>query len=415
MSPDNAGGKWRCGRMTVLYRQLSDFADVKGGKRLPQKKNLISTPTAHPYIRVRNLGTEKILELSSAYEYVDEETYKIISHYTVNQDDVIISIVGTIGLIAIIGKSLNGANLTENCAKLINIKGLNRDFLYYFLTSNSGQNAIKVSTVGAVQAKLPLKNIQTIPIPDLPMEKQRDIAATLSCLDDKIELNNRINANLEAQAQAVFKSWFVDFEPFKDGEFVDSELGEIPKGWQKVEFSSFLTPRVEKSNDPTIPLFSVTDTGIYLRGDKFNKTLSKAETKNKIAHETDIVFGMSREILNWGIMHSPLGAVSSAYNVFAVNPCINSKYLEYFIKVHASYFRNLIRPAAREGQGVDKIALFSKIVYIPPTEVLAKYYAIETLLMESIQVNFEESRTLAAIRDTLLPRLMSGKLEVEND
>jgi len=203
----------------------------------------------------------------------------------------------------------------------------------------------------------------------------------------------------------LFKSWFIDFEPWG---------GIKPKDWQIVKFSSFLIPRIEKSNDTTIPLFSVTDMGICPRSDKFIKNLSKTDTKNKIAYETDIVFGMSREILNWGIMRSPIGGVSSAYNVFAVDNKINSKYLESFIKFHSFYFKDLIRPATREGQGVDKEALMSKSIYIPPDEVLNKYYKIEDALTVGIRENEEESICLATLRDSLLPRLMSGELSVSD-
>jgi type I restriction enzyme S subunit len=134
---------------------------------------------------------------------------------------------------------------------------------------------------------------------------------------------------------------------------------------------------------------------------------------NKIIRQTDLVFGMSREILNWGVMRSLIGSVSSAYNVFAVDCSINSKYLESFIKMHSSYFKNLIRPATREGQGVDKAALMLKSIYLPPDDVLMKYYVIEDVLTTGIQRNNDESRALAAIRNTLLPGLMSGEIEVE--
>ena len=212
-----------------------------------------------------------------------------------------------------------------------------------------------------------------------------------------------INHHLEQMAQAIFKSWFVSFEPFG---------GVMPNDWREVKFSTFLTPRIEKSNDPKIPLFSVTDTGIYPRDEKFKKKLSKAETKNKIARETDLVFGMSREILNWGVMRSTIGGVSSAYNVFAVDSRINSKYLESFIKAHSFYFKDLIRPATREGQGIDKTALMLKSIYLPPDEVLAEYYAIEDAMMAQIREKEAESNCLAEIRDALLPRLMSGELSV---
>jgi type I restriction enzyme S subunit len=213
-------------------------------------------------------------------------------------------------------------------------------------------------------------------------------------------------------AQAVFKSWFVDFEPFRDGEFVNSEFGRVPKGWQIIKFSSFLTPRFEKSNDPSIMLFSVTDNGIFPRNEKFSKKLSSTNTKNKIARKTDLVFGMSREILNWGIMRSGIGGVSSAYSVFAVDSGINSRYLESFIKIHPFYFKDLIRLASREGQGIDKGALMQKSIYLPPDSILVKYYKTEDSLTEDIQSNINESTHLTTLRDTLLPRLMSGELPV---
>lgn len=192
--------------MTFSYRPLSDFADVKGGKRLPKGRNLIITPNSHPYIRIRNLGTEKVLEITPEYEYVDDETQATISRYIVNVDDVIISIVGTIGLVAKIGKSLDKANLTENCAKMVNIHGLDRDFLYYYLLSEDGQNAIKAATVGAVQAKLPLKNIQALPIPYVSLEEQKAIAAILSAFDDRISENRKINHHLASPRSATDSS-----------------------------------------------------------------------------------------------------------------------------------------------------------------------------------------------------------------
>ncbi|MBP3743626.1 MAG: restriction endonuclease subunit S [Treponema sp.] len=134
-----------------------------------------------------------------------------MSRYITNKGDVLISIVGTIGLIGIVGESLDNANLTENCVKLIDLKNIDSNYLYYFLSSEIGQNEIKKGTVGAVQPKLPIKNIQDIDIPIPPLPTQQKIAANLSSLDDKIELNNKINNNLEQQAQALFKNWFVDF------------------------------------------------------------------------------------------------------------------------------------------------------------------------------------------------------------
>ena len=118
----------------------------------------------------------------------------------------------------------------------------------------------------------------------------------------------------------------------------------------------------------------------------------------KIVRESDLVFGMSRNILNWGVMRSSIGKVSSAYNVFAVSRQINSKYLEFFIKTHSFRFKNLVRPATREGQGVDRSVLMSKTIYLPPDAILAKYYSIEDSLTKAITTTQTEIERLAELR-----------------
>lgn len=149
----------------MKYSEIGNICNVKGGKRLPKGVNLITAPNNHPYIRVRDLNSICVAQLNNEYEYVDDETQKSISRYIVNSNDIIISIVGTIGLTAIIGKTLNNANLTENCVKLTNLTHVTPEFLLLFLRSKVGQELIKKSTVGAVQAKLPIKNIQAIKVP----------------------------------------------------------------------------------------------------------------------------------------------------------------------------------------------------------------------------------------------------------
>jgi len=170
--------------------------DIKGGKRLPKGEMLTTTKNSHPYIRIRDLGTTKTLELTSSFEYVDDEVQKHISRHIVNNNDVILSIVGTIGLVAIVGNSLNNANLTENCVKFVNLKRIDSNYLYYFLISPLGQDEISKGIVGAVQPKLPIKNIEniSIPVPDIVI--QQKIASILTSIDAKIEVNRQINDNL---------------------------------------------------------------------------------------------------------------------------------------------------------------------------------------------------------------------------
>lgn len=151
-------------------KPLANFCDVKGGKRLPKGKELNDEKNGNPYIKVADMSKSKFLILNDKFQYVESKVQKIISRYVVSQGDVIISIVGTVGLLNIIHETLNKANLTENCMKLTNMQKMNADFLYHFLSSSIGQQVIETRTVGGVQGKLPMYNIQAIPI-IYPMEK----------------------------------------------------------------------------------------------------------------------------------------------------------------------------------------------------------------------------------------------------
>lgn len=161
---------------------LGEIADVKGGKRLPKGVNLIDIPNAHPYIRVRDLNNALFASLTPNYAYVDKETQKSISRYIVSTGDVLISIVGTIGLTAIVDSTLDKANLTENCVKVTNLKHITPEYLLLYLRSQLGREAIAKGTVGAVQQKLPIKNIQAIPILLLSEKDKNALFCTLDSI-----------------------------------------------------------------------------------------------------------------------------------------------------------------------------------------------------------------------------------------
>lgn len=384
---------------------VGDIASVQTGPFGSQlhKKDYVIRGT--PIVTVEHLGKRKMTRQNlPCVSAVDKQR---LSKYSLEYGDIVFSRVGSVDRCSWVGKEENGWLFSGRCLRIRprEHNEVYHKFLYYFFNQESVKDLIRSIAVGATMPSINSRLLSEVPISYPNIKTQYQIADMLSAFDDKIELNEKINNHLEQIAQAIFKSWFVDFEPFG---------GKIPSNWRKAEFSSFLTPRIEKSNAPMIPLFSVTNTGIYPRSEKFNKKLSKVETQNKIAHETDLIFGMSREILNWGVMRSPIGSVSSAYNVFAVDSSINSKYLESFIKAHSFYFKDLIRPATREGQGVDKTALMLKSIYLPPDETLAEYYAIEDSLTDQIREKDAESTRLAALRDALIPKLMSGELAVTN-
>lgn len=168
---------------------LDSLCSIKGGKRLPADGELLDTPTAHPYIRVRDLGSNRYVCLTNQFQYIDEETHSAISRYIVNTNDIVISIVGTIGLIGKIHTSLNNANLTENCVKLANIHTVTPDYLYYTLCYKKQIKEIELLTVGAVQSKLPMYNIQSMKILVPPIEVIEDFQHKFDIFNEQIEAN----------------------------------------------------------------------------------------------------------------------------------------------------------------------------------------------------------------------------------
>lgn len=144
--------------------KLVNMADIKGGKRLPKGSALTSESTEHPYIKVADMGKHKFVTLNKNFEFLTNSTHELIKRYTVEANDLIISIVGTIGLIRLVDRSLNGANLTENCVKVTNFRDISSDYIYHYLNSSIGQRELEMRTVGGVQGKLPIYNIEAINI-----------------------------------------------------------------------------------------------------------------------------------------------------------------------------------------------------------------------------------------------------------
>lgn len=168
---------------------LDSLCTVKGGKRLPADCELLDTPTEHPYIRVRDVGSSRYVCLTNQFQYIDEETHSAISRYIVNTGDIVISIVGTIGLLGKVHSSLDKANLTENCVKLTNIHTVTSDYLYYTLCYKKQIKEIELLTVGAVQAKLPMYNIQSMKILVPPTKVIEDFQNKMDVFNEQIEAN----------------------------------------------------------------------------------------------------------------------------------------------------------------------------------------------------------------------------------
>ena len=404
--------------------KLGEVADVKGGKRLPKGVSLISQPNKHPYIRIRDIGASKYLELTQDYECVDDVTQQSIKRYIVNTNDILLSIVGTIGLVGVVGETLNYANQTENCVKINNLHGIDRDYLYYYLVSSLGQQEIKLGTVGAVQAKLPLKNVQSISIPLPSLEDQHRIAAILSSFDDKIENNNRINRNLEAQAQALFKSWFVDFEPWG---------GTMPEDWkeyQLTEFAEIISGYSYKGaellpSEDAMATIKNFDRKGYFKLDGYKEIQISGRLKNSqilnlfdviVAH-TDItqqadIIGNPAIILSKGGYRNIIMSMDLC-KVQPTHYAISSAFLYCLLKDNRFKSHALGYVNGTTVLHMSKKALPEYRVFLPND--LSKVQELGDQLQnlyKRYSINLEESARLAALRDTLLPKLMKGEIEV---
>lgn len=188
---DHFSSYYGCDKLPEGYSivSLDSLCTVKGGKRLPADCELLDDPTEHPYIRVRDVGGSRYVCLTDQFQYIDEETHQAISRYIVNTGDIVISIVGTIGLLGKIHSSLDKANLTENCVKLAGIHTVTSDYLYYTLCYKKQIKEIDLLTVGAVQAKLPMYNIQSMKILVPPTKVISDFQKKMNALDEQIEAN----------------------------------------------------------------------------------------------------------------------------------------------------------------------------------------------------------------------------------
>lgn len=367
---------------------------------MPKGIGLLSTPNSHPYIRVRDLNGQRTLELNSNYEFVDEATQKQIARYIVRKGDILLSIVGTIGLVAMVGKSLDNANLTENCVKIVPSDIIESQFLYYYLKSPKGQAEIVRGTVGAVQAKLPIKNIQDIDVWVPKKEIQTKIAAILSCLDDKIELNNRVNKNLQQQAMAIYTEMFLNKADVSTitgalGDIATITMGQSPSGSSYNENAVgavFYQGRAEFGyRFPTRRLFTTEPKRMAEVGDVLLSVRAPVGDLNVAYERCCIGRGLAA-------VHSKDGHSSFVlYTMFFLNP-----QLDVF-----------------NGEGtvfgsINRDALNAIPVKIPPAEQIAKFESIVRPMDELIRTNYEEACRLESLRDSLLPKLMSGELDVSN-
>lgn len=317
----------------------------------------------------------------------------------------------------------------------------NADFLFYFVANS---DFVNMASSGSTGTKMPranwdqIKNSQwVVPIPN----EQQQIAFVLSTLDDKIELNRRMNKTLEEMGKALFKYWFVDFEfpddngkPYKSsgGEIVNSELGKIPKGWLVKSLSdiadfqngfAFYTLGYSLSGMKVVDLLNIDTLGIFKESDR-DKFVSEEIYMNPrfaqyILRKDDLVMAMTDMTQDMGILgkcgriyHSDKFILNQRIGRFRARKGINVNFLQSYLNspIINEHLKNVSLGTVQKY--VNTYHIMELKFIIPPKNIMTLYSSLVDSVYTKIRDNNFEIRTLTQLRDSLLPRLMSGKLRV---
>lgn len=350
------------------------------------------------------------------FVYIDEHAYKFLSKSALTGGEIIISNVGAnVGTVFKCPHLSHKMSLAPN-AITVKLKG-NNDFYYYWFKSKIGQSNILSLVTGSAQPKFNKTNFRSMYIPVPPLKDQRRIASLLSTLDHKIELNNKINAELEEMGQAIFKNWFVDFEPFKDGKFVDSELGKIPEGWKVGALTDIATYMnglamqkfPAKDMESSLPVLKIKELGQGYCGDDSDRCTTEIKEEYKIKNG-DIIFSWSGTLL---VDVWCGGLCGLNQHLFKVSSDDFPKWFYYYwTKQHLKEFIHIAKDKAVTMGHIKRGHLEEALVSIPDSKALTEANKLfEPMLNKVISLRLENSH-LSHLRDTLLPKLMSGEIEI---
>ncbi len=361
---------------------------------------------------------------------ISPELAQQYTDYSLKTKDIIIATVGSwptnpasiVGKVVRVPESADNALLNQNAVRIRSNGLVDSDYLYYLLKEGHFSKYLVGTAQGSAnQASITLKDIfgYSFSAPSTK-EDQRRIASILSSLDRKIELNNKINADLEEMAQSIFKNWFVDFEPFKDGEFVDSELGMIPEGWNVGTLGEFCkcllggTPSRSKEeywngeinwiNSGEINKFRIVEAS-----EKITE-LGLAKSATKLLPKKTTVLAITGATLG----QVSLLEIDSCANQSVIGVLENAEvpyeYIYPFIKDRIEMLIQHQTGGAQ--QHINKDNVESLIFLLPTKNVLEYYISLVKPMYKRIESQSFENLYLSLLRDTLLPRLMSGEIEV---
>lgn len=401
--------------------RLGDVVEIVNGFAFKSKA---FTLEGIPVIKIKNIKAGKVI--LNDLDYIS--TSDINPKYTkIRSSDILITMTGNrmdgspetwVGKVSLF-RHQGDFYLNQRVSALRLIDDtVDNNFLSYYLSSWQSQLyfALNSNSSGG-QANITPAVVQEYRLMVPELETQRSIASILSSLDRKIELNNKINADLEEMAQAIFKNWFVDFEPFKDGKFVDSELGMIPDGWKVgrlTEIASYMNGLAmqkfpPENNEDSLPVLKIKELGQGFCGTDSDRCSCNIKDECKI-HNGDVIFSWSGTLLvdvwcggDCGLNQHLFKVTSNDYPKW---------FYYYWTKHHLQEFIHIAKDKAVTMGHIKRGHLEEAMVAIPDNDSMEKAHELfEPILSKMISLRLESSR-LSLLRDTLLPRLMSGELEV---
>ena len=394
--------------MNYKIVKYSEIGKIRSGKRLPKGYTVSEKISNNKYIRVRDINSGSID--SSIVQYITDEAAEKLERYKVKTRDVIISVVGTVGAIAQIDESLNGAYLTENCDNLQVDESLClKDYLKYYLLSEDGSKEIIANTVGSTQPKLPIYGIENFNIKLPSIDNQKRIVKLLNSIDKKIKLNNEINNNLYEVSLSIFN----DFLNNNDAELIRLEdcVEKINTGADAIQRA----PIVDYDTGVRCIRIGDMTNGRDYHNWGFTKMNDKDYDNYKLI-KNDIV--ITRTAVN-GLTYIITDEERVVCNNGNIRLRVNNKYnpLYIYLNTKTKDFRNYIDRI----NGETSVRPNMKVEYFTSYEI--KKYSLEEQnkicnvinpLFNKINENKKENYNLEQLRDTLLPKLMNGEIDLAN-
>lgn len=402
-----------------LYK-LEDLTKGKGSYGIAASA-VPYNPLLHTYLRITDINDDGSLNKSGLMS-VDETN---ASDYLLQPNDIVFARTGNSTGRTYFYDGSDGELVFAGFLIKFSLdeQKVNPRLLKYYTHSKPYYDWVQSFDTGGTRGNINAKTYGDMPI-ILPSRATQDkIVEIMKSLDDKIEINKRINDNLEQQAKALFKSWFVDFEPFRDGEFVDSELGRIPQNWIVGTLRDLCVANKRTYNGKFVHEIQYIDTGSVT-----NNTIESIQTLNPV---TDIIPSRARRAVTEGdIIYSSVRPNQKHY-AFLCNPLPNTVVSTGFVVLTANWsgYRYYIYQYLIQDEIIDKLQsiaeqsvstyptlnasdLTNLKIVIPPNNVIGDFASLCHSYIAQIYKQQEESRRLAQLRDSLLPRLMSGELKV---